>query len=351
MYPASQAYKATMKEKWRNEHNYIRATIGIVNQEAQTSAFIPHPESCTYYSNLKKPFDNYAADELYVSCDQNYTTVDESMYFLPRSKWDVVLNQGIVSEGLRGIIEIRFPVPYDIKGLTVEFGKAYPVDFAIESDNHIVYVTGNSSDHYVTEDIFTETTFLRFIPATMVNGEGRLRIHQITMGIGIYFGNREIKSADKTEFVSPITEELPTIDFDMTIDNKGRVYDIENEESTINFLEIGQEIEIVYGQELEDGTIEWMPGAVVRLKKWSADDEVMSFTATDRIADLDGMYYRGEFKAAGTSLYDLAVDVLADANVDHRTYWLYEYLKTVIVNNPVPAVTHKEALQLIANAG
>ncbi len=34
---------------------------------------------------------------------------------------------------------------------------------------------------------------------------------------------------------------------------------------------------MLYGQELDDGTVEWLPGATVSLKEWSADDEEMSF--------------------------------------------------------------------------
>lgn len=350
MQTVSREYKRSMKEKLRNR-SYIRVTIGVINQEAQSSAYVPRPENYTYYSNLKWPLDNYQVQELYATCDQDYTAVDGSMYFLPRAREDVVLNQGIVSEDLPGSIEIQFPIRYDIKGLTVEFGRAYPVDFRIESDNKTVEIAGNATEHFVTEEIFEGATFLRFVPASMANGQSRFRIHQLTMGIGIYFDNRKILSATKKEHISPIMEELPTLDFDMTIENKDRAYDVENEESTVNFLETGQEVKVLYGQELDNGTVEWLPGATVYLREWSADDEEMSFTATDRFESMDGTYYKGEYRSEGISLYDLAVDVLKDAGVDSRTYWLDNYLKDVSVCNPMPVVSHKEALQLIANAG
>lgn len=350
MQTVSREYKRSMKEKLRNR-SYIRVTIGVINQEAQSSAYVPRPENYTYYSNLKWPLDNYQVQELYATCDQDYTAVDGSMYFLPRAREDVVLNQGIVSEDLPGSIEIQFPIRYDIKGLTVEFGRAYPVDFRIESDNKTVEIAGNATEHFVTEEIFEGATFLRFVPASMANGQSRFRIHQLTTGIGIYFDNRKILSATKKEHISPVMEELPALDFDMTIDNKDRAYDVENEESTVNFLETGQEVKVLYGQELDNGTVEWLPGATVYLREWSADDEEMSFTATDRFESMDGTYYKGEYRSEGISLYDLAVDVLKDAGVDSRTYWLDNYLKDVSVCNPMPVVSHKEALQLIANAG
>lgn len=350
MQAVSNAYKQEMKKQLR-DHSYMRVSIGLINQEAQASANVPEPEQYTYYSNLTWPLNNYDVSELYETCDQDYSNVDGSMYFLPRERMDAVLNQGIVTDRLLGAVEIRFLVQHDIKGLTIEFGKAYPVDFNIESDNGIVEITGNAAGHFVTEEIFTGATFLRIVPAKMVNGQSRLRIHKITMGIGIYFDNQKILSSTKKERISPVMEELPSIDFSMSIDNKNRAYDIENEESTVNFLENGQEINVIYGQELDDGSVEWMPGTTVYLREWSADDEEMSFTATDRFDGMDGTYRRGQYYPDGISLYDLAIDVFEDAGIDSRTYWLDNYLMDVKINNPMPVVTHKEALQLIANAG
>ena len=351
MQAASNEYKDMMRRKWRNPLSYLRVTIGLINQQAQASAYIPERDVYTYYSDLVKPMDNYKVQELYATCDQDYTTVDGSMYFLPKDAADVVLNQGIVTDGLQGEIEIRFPVQYDIKGLTVEFGKAYPVEFTIISDNRTLNVTNNADGHYVTEEIFEGATFLRFVPAAMVNGQSRFRINQITMGIGVYFDSKKILSATKKERISPISEELPTIDFDVTVDNKDRAYDVENEESTVNFLEIGQQVEVLYGQAMDDGTIEWILGTSLALKSWSADDTEMDFQASDCFDGMDGTYYRGQYHPNGMSLYDIAVDVLTDAQVDYRNYWIDPYLKDVLVVNPMPVVTHKEALQLIANAG
>ena len=351
MQPASNLYKEMMRRKWRNPLSHLRVTIGLINQQAQASAYIPEAERYAYYSNLVNPLDNYQVQELYAVCDQDYTTVDGRMYFMPRDAADVVLNQGIVTKELLGMIEIRFPVQYDIKGLTVEFGKAYPVDFSIVSDNNSVEIVGNSSEHYMTDEIFKAATFLRFIPSVMANGKSRLRINQISMGMGIYFDSKKIISATKKEHISPISEELPTIDCDVTVDNKDRAYDVENEESTVNFLEIGQNIELNYGQTMDDGTIEWMPGITLALREWSADDTKMEFRASDCFDKMDGTYYKGQYNPDGISLYNLAADVMSDAQVDNREYWIDPYLKDVLISNPMPVVTHKEALQLIANAG
>ena len=350
MQTASTSYKRAMKDILRN-HSFMRVTIGMINQTAQASAAVADPGDFTYFSSMKKPFDNYQVIELYEGCDQDWSAVDGSMYFLPRERADVVLNAGLVTEKILGSIEIHFPVSLSIKGLTVEFGKAYPVEFSIVSDQNTVEIKDNGNGHFVTEEIFEETTFLRFIPARMVNGQSRFRIHQITMGIGIYFDNQKILSASKKEHISPITEGLPTIDFSMTAENRERQFDIENSESSVQFLEIGQNVEVMHGQELEDGAVEWMPGAKLSLKDWSADDEELEISATDRFDTMEDTYYRGTYYPEGISLFALADDIFQDAGIDSREYYLDPYLKNVLVKNPVPAVTHKEALQMIANAG
>lgn len=348
MQAASAKYKEAMKEHWRNGISHLRVTIGMVNQTAQASAFIPDAEACTYFSNLQLPFENETAKEIYATAEQNFAKTDGSLFFLPRNKTEVALNAGIVSKELLGSIEVRFPLPLNIKGLTIDFGQAYPVDFDIESEENTVFIRDNQKSYFVTEEVFLRATYLHFIPKKMENGTGRLRIQQITMGIGIYFDNKKILSASKKEFISPIGEELPAIDFDLTIDNKGREFDVENYKSSLNFLEIGQKIEVIYGFDVEQ-EIEWIQGAVLRLKEWSTDDNTMQFSAFDGFEVLDGVYYKGTYYADGISLYELAESVFLDAEI--TGYWIDPYLKNVKVQNPMPPVTHKEALQIIANAG
>lgn len=350
MQTASREYKESVRQALR-QWSHIKVTLGMINQEAQASAHIPHTQNYAYYSNLEKPLDNYDVKELYATCDQDYSTVDGSMYFLPRDGRDIIMNAGAVSLKPFGAIEVRFPKPHDIKGLTIEFGKSYPVDFILESEIGAMEIKGNGDGHFVTDAIFRNATFIRMTPSKMVNGQSRFRMNKITMGTGIYFDGRNTLSATKKEHISPISEELPTIDFELTADNKNRAYDIENEESTLHFLEVGQDVEVIYGYELKPGSIEWIPGAKLFLKEWSADDEEVSFSASDRFDSMAGTYYRGKHRAGGISLYDLAEDVLLDAGVDKREYWIDPYLKTVEIHNPMPAVQHKEALQIVANAG
>ena len=347
MLQVKSAYKEEMKKPLRG-HTLMRVNIGVINQEAQGSAKVS--SETAYFSNLTKPLNNYVVDALYATTEENYSTVDGRMYFLPREKSDCVLNQGIVSKDIMGDVQFTFPIPYDLRGITIDFGKAYPVDFTIITDNARKEVRGNKAGKYVCEDVFQGVSSLTIHPERMVNGQAFLHIHEIIMGIGIYFNERNILTASKKEHISPIMEALPTIDFRLSVNNKDRAYDIENEKSTVNFLELGQKVQAFTGQEVGE-RIEWLQIGTLKLKEWSADDDKMSFTAIDFLSGLTGKYRKGLYRPEGISLYDLCLDVLTDAGVDPREYYIDEYLKTVKIKNPIPVVTHREALQLLSNAG
>lgn len=347
MLQVTSAYKEEMKKPLRG-HTLMRVNIGVINQEAQGSAHVS--SETAYFSNLTKPLNNYVVDALYATTEENYSAVDGRMYFLPREKSDCVLNQGIVSKDIMGDIQFMFPIPYDLRGITIDFGKAYPVDFTITTDNARKEVRGNKAGKYVCEDVFQGVSSLTIHPERMINGQAFLHIHEIIMGIGIYFNERNILTASKKEHISPIMEALPTIDFRLSVNNKDRAYDIENEKSTVNFLELGQKVQAFTGQEVGE-RIEWLQIGTLKLKEWSSDDDKMSFTAIDFLSGLTGKYRKGKFYPQGISIYDLCLDVLTDAGVDPREFYIDEYLKAVKIKNPIPAVSHREALQLLSNAG
>lgn len=347
-------YKQSMSRPYRNQ-SHMLVTIGVINQIAQKDAAVveEHGASYSYLANLTRLLDNYDVEFDYATMEQDFFQADGTMLFPPRpEETDYLFNNGIISADLLGAICFRFGTAYDIRGLTIDWGDNYPVNFTISNGIKTAEFTNNSKSYWVTDEIFDNTEYLLITPSKMVNGQGRLRIRKILMGAGISFENKKIKSSTKTEYISLIAEELPTVDFSMILENGDRMFDVENHASAIHYLEVGQEVEVRYGYEVVDGgEITWMDGCVCKLSDWEADDEEMSFSAKDKIDDLSEIYYRGQYRPEGISLYDLAVDVFTDAGLDSRQYELDEYLKKVTVQNPLPCVAHKECLQIIANAG
>ena len=355
MQNVSKAYKQSMKGIGRNR-GYIKATIGVINSQAQKNVAVDNQTAVTYFADIKKPFNNYTVDNVYATAEQDFSKVDGTMYFLPPKNSTLeIYNNGIVTESLLGAVKIFFSgiTGLDIKGLTIDFGEYYPVDFTIQNDSVTRTYTCNDKSYWVTEDVFNGTSYIIITPTKMINGQGRLRIYQFYCGIVNAFSNKEVKKYSGKQYVSSITDTIPSNDISLTIDNQNQYYSPDNPDSALAYMEVGQEVKIQFGYDvLGNNEIEWLPEETTYLKTWSATDTEAKFTATDRFDYLTGKYYRGLYRENGISLYDLAIDVLNDAGItDEREYSIDPYLKNIKVQNPMPTVKHSEALQIIANAG
>ena len=350
----SKEYKEAMQLPFRNRA-YIRVSIGVVNSDAQNNAVLDEETELTYYSDGKKPFDGYTVTKPYATAEQNFSKVDGSMYFLPKETDGYSFyNNGIVTNDILGAVYISFGglVGLDIKGLTIDFGECYPTQFTIQSDSGTKSYE-NDKQLFTTEDSFDGSSYFVITPITMLGGQDRMRIYQMTFGIANTFSNDKVINCSLKDYVSPISETIPSMDVSLTIDNQDLYYSPDNPESAIAYMEIGQEVKVSFGYDVTgNGDIEWLPETTSYLNTWSADDVQAKFTATDRFYQLTDTYYKGLYRSDGITLYDLALDVLNDAGIeDEREFYLDPYLKRITVYNPLPAVKHSEALQIIANAG
>ena len=353
MQAVSDAYIESMKSPFRNR-GYIRASIGIINSDAQSNAIANKDNSFTYFSDQKKPFTDYSVNQVYATAEENFTKVDGSMYFLPKKGSGAnFYNNGMVTEELAGTIKITFGElsSLDIKGLTIDFGESYPTKIKIENDS-VKHEYVNDNQLFVTEDVFDGTSYILIKAVEMKNGNCRLRIHKINFGIVDSFGNNEVISYSLNEFVSSTTETLPSKDVELIVDNQDSFYNPDNLESAIGYLELGQEVKVSFGYDVSwNGDIEWLPEMLTYLRSWNADDTKVQFICTDLFESMQDTYYGGMYRKEGISLYDLAVDVFESAGISKDKYYIDSYLADILVYNPIPPVKHSEALQIIANAG
>lgn len=354
MQSASEAYKKSIKQLPRNR-GYIRATIGIINQEAQNTASVNANQfNITYFSSTEHLFDGVGVSKVYATAERNFSKVDGSMYFLPDEDSGMkYYNNGLVSQAFLGGFYFKFgTTQLDIRGLMINFGHSFPKMFSVEWDNGSK-VHENTESLFVSEEVYDSVSWMRITPIEMMDGEVRFRIHEITFGVAKTFTNENVLNYSLKDYVSPISETIPSQDMTLEVDNQELYYSVDNPDSAFAFLETGQEIKVAFGYDVTgNGDIEWLPENTCFLKTWKADDAKAVFNATDRFDYLTGYYYRGEFRANKISLYDLAILVFEDAGItDPNDYYLDPVLKNVMVKNPIPAVKHTEALQIIANAG
>lgn len=354
MQKVSKAYKESMKSPLR-ERAYIMLSFGLVNQEAQAKARIEEGDF-SYYSNSSNIFGESNDDTVYATLEENFTKVDGSMFFLPRRNAShTYLDTGIVSEKLlsEAIFELTINLNMaatDFKGITINFGENYPVNFdMVSSSGQVIEYRNNTESLFTTEEVLENTTQVKLVVYSMKNPQSRLRIYSIRFGYGLVYYNNGVMSSSLESYVSPIGADVPQIDFTVQLKNYDHYFNVDNPKSAINFLETGQEMQIHYGYQLPDSDeIEWIIGNNLLCSEWESDDYTATIRCQDIFRNMDSEFYKGIYNRNGISYYDLAVAVLKDAGF--TDYYIDPQLKNLYTKNPLPRVQHKEALQIIANA-
>lgn len=354
MQKVSKAYKESMKSSLR-ERAYIMISFGLVNQEAQAKATVDNG-SYAYYSNKDNIFGEHIDDTVYATLEEEFTKVDGSMFFLPRATeggryYDTgIVSDKLVSEARCEVIISLNTIATDFKGLTINFGENYPVDFDIVgSTGQTIEFRGNTKSKWSTEEVLENTTYIKLVFYKMKNPQSRLRIYSIMFGYGLVYYNDSVMSSALDSYVSPIGADVPQFDFSVTLKNYDHYFNVDNPNSAINYLETGQEMDIMYGYQTPGSdTIEWIQGNHLWCSEWESDNNTATIRCQDIFRNMDSEYVKGLYSAAGKSYYALAEEILKDAGISE--YYIDPRLKKLYSNNPIPRVKYKEALQIIANA-
>ena len=354
MQKVSKAYKESMKSSLR-ERAYIMISFGLVNKEAQAKATVDNG-SYAYYSNKDNIFGEHIDDTVYATLEEEFTKVDGSMFFLPRATeggryYDTgIVSDKLVSEARCEVVISLNTIATDFKGLTINFGENYPVDFDIVgSTGQTIEFRGNTKSKWSTEEVLENTTYIKLVFYKMKNPQSRLRIYSIMFGYGLVYYNDSVMSSALDSYVSPIGADVPQFDFSVTLKNYDHYFNVDNPNSAINYLETGQEMDIMYGYQTPGSdTIEWIQGNHLWCSEWESDDNTATIRCQDIFRNMDSEYVKGLYSAAGKSYYALAEEILKDAGISE--YYIDPRLKKLYSNNPIPRVKYKEALQIIANA-
>ena len=354
MQKVSDAYKASMKQTLR-ERGYIMLSFGLINQEAQAKARIEKGDF-SKFTNVNNIFGERTDSTTYATLEENFTRVDGSMFFLPRSDKAIggyydtgITSKNLISDGAFSLTINLNMIPTDFKGITINFGENYPVDFDIASDQgQTVEFRGNDQREFTTEEVFANTSKLTLTFYRMKNTQSRLRIYSIRFGYGLVYYNDSVMGSTLESYVSPIGADIPQIDFSVTLKNYDKYFNVDNPSSAINFLETGQEMDVYYGYQIPGGEIEWIKGNHLICSEWESDDYTATIRCQDVFRSMDTEYYKGLYDPDGKTYFDLAVEILNEAGLTE--YYIDPRLKSLYTKNPLPRVKHKEALQIIANA-
>lgn len=364
MKSVSNAYKASMKAMLRNR-SYVRITFGNVDTTAATdgewesngAASISEFETVDYAYQYG---DTYAALEL------NRWALDGKTLIVPTGE-DVqdgfissLMSDGEGNFSTPPVITREFSLKHIFPGLTLTFDtrqQEWPLevtaDFYLNGevvDTQTISITSvqTTISTTATEVDRVTITFDRCLPYR------RPRLENVLYGLNVQFVNKDIVSTQQKHDVDPLSRRLPTETMQFTILDYEHKYDPDNPAGIYAYVDKNSPIEIQFGYELPDGSVEWLkPDNYVLNAKPSAQNNQATFNGTGLIGSLTGTFYKS--KLGSKSLYDMAQEVLLDAGLTlteqgENPWEIDNALKNMFTTAALPIDTHMNCLQLIAHA-
>lgn len=354
MQKVSKEYQASMSSPLR-ERAFIQVSFGLINQTAQTEAKL-RASNESYYSSSASVLTFGANNVEYATLERNFTKVDGSMRFLPREDLDVIYHDtGIVSESTLETEEFALLVNFgseeiSFKGFSIDFGYNYPTEFKIFTNNgKRLDITNNDKSLWVTDETFDKVRGVTILVRKMKYEGCRVRIKSLQFGLGLVYGNEYVLDSSLESYVSPISADIPQIDFMVKLKNDDKYFNVDNPKSAINYFETGQQLSVMYGYKLPDSNnIEWVKGGQLVCTEWESDDNTATIRGTDLLRGLDREYSMGQYSSVGVGYYDVLISLFKEMGI--KKYYIEPRLKLLKLKNPIPRVKLKEAIQLLANA-
>lgn len=344
MLSATTEYKEEMNMPQR-KRAYVTVSLGIINQTAQGDA--TNNDELMYFS-YGNVFENNEDMIEYATLEDNYIPADGSFLFPPEeNESDQFRINGATMPDFGDSFRIDFGNVYDIKGLTIDFGSGYPTELTITTNNGTTTYE-NDAEVFETEDNFDEITFITITPVKTFNGRKRMHIQSILFGVGIIFTNTDTESVNIEDYVSAISSDVSFKNVSLNLFDKERKFDVDNDKSFMAYLEPMQPIKISFGQELENGKVEWKQVASCYLKEWASQSGKLKLTATDKMSQLDNEY--SHMTLTSRSAYSEFELILQDAGLEPDEYKIDDFLMSVTIKNPIEPAPYRECLQTLANA-
>lgn len=351
----SNAYKETMNQVVRPTSQF-QARLEMIDRGVESDSTITERQKAAFATSV---FDKKHECD-YITFEKDFFAVGGNALILPEANY---LANGFVSSVMtdaNGVfstvptIEVAFGKAREFVGMTYTFVKDYPKEIRVTaylSNEQVVQFisTPDSLEFVDSKNHIQECDRVRFEFLSMNEPYRRLRVSRMVFGFVKIFDTKDILSTDHTMYVDPVSSSLPYNKLTMRVANLDKDYNPDNPQGIWEYFENGQPLKVRYGTTV-NGETEWVDAAYLYLSDApTVENKTATFEANDLLYYMTGTYYKGAWRPEGISLYDLAVDVFADAGV--TDYDIPQGLKEVITHAPIPALTHRECLQLIANAG
>ena len=353
-------------KKPKRNLGFLKVKFNIVDPET-------NPDLSSNSEEIFSDLDNIK--ETTIPQSKNYATLEKNFWLLNDSQpiyGSEELEQTYVSSYMsdknclfsdKACITITSSVYLTTLGLTMDFDsidKNYAKKLKVKAyrDSTMImdkdYTLSSYSDRLIFADneelVRWNKIEIYFIESSLPYR--RIRVNQLLFGIMETYTDENLISAESKEKTTMINSELPTHTFKFTIDNMNKLFNPDNPQGWYRYILQQQPISYEWGYQLDDGTIEWILGGKMLLTgSVEVGENQVSFSTTSLINYLTKVYKKGVYNSSGRSLYDLAVDVLEDSNIDSSQYNLWSGLKSIKTDAPLPKLEARQLLQIIATTG
>ena len=372
MQNVSDSWKAVQKQQLVNE-SFVEISFDIADPDALADA-TSADNGAIYIADTEQivsEVDKHIVP--YGTLEENLWLLNGSRRFIPDSDYG---DNGYIGNLLSGadgtfptipVITVNFSEQHDpiIPGITITWGEAYG-EYA-ETFRVVAY----NGLTVVAEKKVENNTDVKSVVEFDIEGYDRIcievlkwclpyhrpRITDIFVGVNKVYSKKDITGYEHEMNVSPIGETTPMNKMSFAIDNSDNKYDPNNVTGLSKYLMQRQQMQVKYGFKMNDDTIEFIPAGMFYLSEWDSPQNgiTANFTARDLLEFMSKTYTKGLFNPSGTSLYDLAIDVLTEANLplnsDGTVKWVVsDTLRSIYTTAPLPLRPLSECLQYIAQA-
>lgn len=356
----------TQLQKPKRNLGFLKVKFNIIDPETNPDLSTNSEESFSELDNVKE--STIVQTKNYATLEKNFWILNDSQPIFGSEKLEQTYISSFMSDKNclfpeKARITLESSVYLTTLGLTMVFDsidKNYAKKLNIKAyrDDNIIMDMDYTLNSYSDRVIFADNEELvrwnkieiYFVESSLPYR--RIRVNQLLFGIMETYTDENILSAESKEKTTMINSELPTHTFKFTIDNMNKLFNPDNPQGWHRYILQKQPISYEWGYQLDDGTIEWILGGNMLLTG-TADvgENQVSFSTTTLINYLTKIYKKGVYNANGRSLYDLAVDVLEDSDIDSSQYNLWEGLKNIKTDAPLPKLEARQLLQIISTTG
>lgn len=365
-------YKSELKKTGRRP-TYVQVYVGLINDQAQKYyARISKDLFGNTTMNLNNPQGEFLP---LATWDKNRVAVDGSQRFIA---YDYrLINYGFISRelsdstgafisGSEPTIAFEFEVPQDMYGITITMDDTYgtvATELTVDgykgtSISESKLFTNESLKSEMLLTLGFENTDRVVIKINKISKpQQHFRLSRTLMGAGLTFGNYDISNTELSITTDPLSSEIPSYSFKVTLNNVLNQFNFEDPDNFIWFVQNRQKLSVSYGQEIEGGDIVWLKGGTYIVNEPPVVDEsTASISAGSVLEYLDFTYDGSSVPSAPADLYTYADAIFRTANKWYTpdgikfTYALDNGMKSIFTSAPLPRTEVKQALQYIANA-